>query len=246
MQIKYCNGIPRQIKYGTDVLDKAGKLLKTGSGKIRQKEILKENPEWKANKTDDASFNGILFRNSRVYIMNIYTFDPDKDYQPSYLDITEFFNEMLSEYNIYHLCIIIPKAVRKLYGDCTLTENLIPFIKYDRPYRLPKLRYKITSTHAKERKFIESKGTSINGTWNQILHRSLGKFGNLSAFREQRNERCQSLYFLYTQEPELRVPNHRPKPPDGLPPKGERKARRRFGAFGTETWRSDWTDNPDN
>lgn len=233
MQIKYCNGIPRQIKISTDVLDKKGKPLKTGSGKIRQKETFKQNPEWIANNTDDASFNGILFRQGRVYIMNIYTFDPDKDYEPSYLDITEYFNAMLSQYNIYHLCIIIPKAVRKLYADCTLTENLIPFIKYDKPYRLPKKRYNLTRHHNKHRKFIIRNRSECRRIWNPILDNSLSKIANLSTFSNQREERHTSLWLDYSQEPEFYPRKNHREPPNDLPPKGERKARRRFGAKGT-------------
>ena len=244
IQSRYCNGIARYTYHYTDLLDDEGLPKKTAKGVIITKKHRKENPLWKQNQTTEATFNGLLFRDGRVYVINIYTFDPSSDYSMQYLEITKIFNKLLKQYNIYHLSIIIPKAIRKLYADSTATENLIPFLKYDRPYHKPKVRYKITSNHNKERKFIICQRDGSDRIWNQILYRSIAKFSNLCAFAEQRRERPQSLYFLFAQEPELRVPKHRQKPSHDLPPKRERKARRLFGAFGTETWRSDRENNP--
>lgn len=243
-QIKYNGGISRQLKIVTDLLDKEGKSIRKSCGKIKTKITYKDNPDWYKNKTEEASFNGVMFRENKVFLMNIYTFDPDNNYKESYLDITKIFRRLLKQYNIYHLCIIIPKAVKKFYADSLATENLIPYLIYDRPYRLPKLRTKIINNHSKHRKFVIGRRDDRDRIWTQIFNKALGKIGNLSTFAEQRDERPGSLPYIYTEEPELRTPKYSNKPSNDLPPKGERKPRRRFGAFGTETWRTDWGNNP--
>jgi hypothetical protein len=232
-QIKYNSGIRRYNTIEIDKLKADGTPKKKSSGNYDTTTKITDNPEWMANKTNEASFNGILFREDRVLVMNIYTFNPDKDYEISYLDITGFFNRMLQQYNIFHLCLIIPKALRGLYSDSTLTENLIPFIKYDKPYRLPKRRYALTRHHNKHRKFIVRNRRECRETWDPILHQAISKISNLSTFGSQRNERHASLWFDYSQEPELHIRKNNGEPLYDLPPKGERKARRRFGAKGT-------------
>lgn len=252
VQKRYCNGYHKTITIDTDVLKEVPTKVKVPDGEggykvINTTKIIPKktpsgiivteskevaNEKWYNNETSECTFNGILFRESKVYVINIYVFDSTNDYQPEYLEITDIFNQLLETYNIYHLCLIIPKAIRKLYSDSTLTEsNLIPYIKYDQPYRLPKLRYNLARHHNKHWKFIISDRKRDNGVWSKILYKAIARISNNSTFAEQRNERPNSLYLIHTEEPKLHIPAKSNKSSDDLSPKGERKARRRFGAF---------------
>lgn len=245
MQAKYQNGVRRYITLQDDVIGNNGKPKRTMSGNIITQTRKIENPQWHKANNGESSFNGILFRNNRVLMYNIYTFSPQNDYRPQYLDITETFDLLLQEYNIYHLCLIIPKAVRKLYSDCTLTEKIIPYIRYDKESNLPKSRYPIMRHHNKHRKFIVPNRKGSNRIWRDILYRSIARISNRSTFAEQRNTRPDSLYFLYTEEPELHIPKQSRSQPDGIYHKKIRKARRAYHAFGTAndgTHRTDYTN----
>ena len=201
----------------------------------------KSKEEWWKECANEYTFCGFLFRNSRIYVINIYLFDEENDYERKYLDVTDFFEQQLETFNIYHLCFIVSKALNSYYRESTLTEKLIPYIKYGKEYRLPKIQYAVTKHHNRYKKFIINSKDGSDGVWNQILHRAISKIENLSAFAKQRDERPDSLLFDYTTEPRLCIHKHSDKSPDDIPPKRKRKARRRFGAFNPERGGADST-----
>lgn len=231
MQNKYCNGIKRWITTETDIKDEDGKSLKTSSGKFIVSEQRIENKEWLKNNVTECIFNGILFRDNRVFVINIYLFDPQKDYEPQYLEITQIFKQLLNSYSIYHLCLIVQAAVGNFYKDSSLTEKITIHLKYDKPYRLPRLRYAITKHHNRHVKFI-SHGSKVrdNRIWNNIIYKAISRIENLSDFINNGEQRP-SVLTDYTSKPRLYNSKHKVKPSDGVSSKEGRKPRRRFNVF---------------
>ena len=195
--------------------------------------------EWYQNKVDYAIFKGLLFRNNRVYCINVFIFSNEDDYEPKYLDVTRFFDALCKKYNIYHSALILATCTKWLHRECSLTENLIPFIKYDAPYRLPRLRYAITRNHGKERKFIDSAGHRGRRIWNQTFHKSLAKIKNLATFEEYRTQGPDIFQSVYSATPELCVYQYKAELSNDLPQKRVRKSRRGFNAFNPSKWGSD-------
>lgn len=191
----------------------------------------REQENWMLQPTDEAVFYGILFRDKKVYMINIYTFSSVNYFQPRYLDITSIFKALLKDYNIYHLCILLKKVLRPYYTDSTLTENISQFLKYDHANLLHKRRYAITKQHNRYKKFIDTPEHPSHRVWTKIIYKALGKVANLQAFRNLRDERPCSLYFGYTTQPKLCVRKHSNQSSTSLRKKGKRKARRRAGAF---------------
>ncbi|MFX1667862.1 hypothetical protein JZ968_06720 [Riemerella anatipestifer] len=201
VQLAYCNGIDREQK------------------------------EWVQQEVDEAIFYGILFRNKRVYILNIYIFSEVNNYKPKYLDITSIFTELLKEFNIYHLCLILKTILRPFYTDSTLTENIIKYLKHDHKNLLHKRRYVIKKQHNRYQKFIDTPEYPSERVWTEIIYRSIERVENLQAFRDMRNERFNSLFISYTCQPKLSIRKHSNKSSECLQKQSKRKARRRFGAF---------------
>lgn len=165
-----------------------------------------QNKEWyqKRNHTQDCIFYGFMFKNNRVFAMNIYTYNPQDNYTPQYLDITCFFNRQLENYNIFHTVIILATALKSLYRESSLTEQLIPYIENDSIIQLPKIRHKLIQQRGRYRKFIEYNKSTSRREWNKILLSALEKVSNLSTFKEFRNMRPSAVDTLfYTQKPKL-------------------------------------------
>ena len=226
----YC--LPDEIKEKIQPKYCNGKLRKICHTKETGENIDNYNPEWLENNTGESTFCGLLFRDNRVYTLNIEILCRDKDYQPQYLDITETFDRLLKKYNIYHLCIIISAVLRKkYYKEATLAKNLRTKVIYDRPYLLPKIRYGIQKHHSRERKFYcdtESEGIK---RWDLLITKSLHQISNLSAFRHIGKERhLPGLWTDYTSEPGMVSGRHKNKPSDGLRSEKPRKLRRGFFA----------------
>lgn len=205
--------------------------------KQKDKTIKEENKEWyfMRNNLGDSSFAGLLFRENKVYVHNIYLYDVNKDYKEQYLEITEIFNELLKKYNIYHACILALAVLKNSCKESYLTENIILYVKTDREYHLPKFRYQLARHHSREKKFLIS-GKGISGKrWHKIFYKTLAKIQNLSTFADFRKTRPQLfLCDMYSTEPELRKVENKPKSPDGVQ-KRTRKPRRHF--LGTHPYR---------
>lgn len=243
MQSKFCNGINRHIVYEVDVLDNKGKPQRTLAGRIITREEKKENPEYWKNNSESCIFNGLLIKKDKVFVINIYIFRKENDYEPEYLDVTRVFKELLKTYNIYHVCLIIQLVTSKYYKDSTLTENLIPYIIHDRPYRLPKFRYQITKNHNRHEKFIDNSGKNRSErTWCEIIHKAIARIEICESASCNGGQRP-SLFIDYTAKPIIPKVHNKSKPKPDVRGKKERKARRRTHAFTPKTGGSDSGSN---
>lgn len=209
---KYCNGYKRWLV--TSFRERV--VITDDNGcrtvKFLQKEEVRENNDWylHENNSGDSSFNGLLFRDNRVYVFNINIYEGHNNYKQKYLDITEEFDKLLKRFNIYHLCLMIPMILKKFYREHNLTENLLPYIETDDERLLPKFRYKIQSNHSRHRKFIEdTKGGNRRNIWDKVLSANIDKISNIDTL--EKFKRCRPslfLFDLYTEKPRIhRVPD---------------------------------------
>ena len=213
-QPKYANGQLRLIQYE----------------KEDGEQVSYYNPRWIENNTQDCTFCGLQFQNNRVFVINIYIFCKDKDYEPQYLEITETFNRLLKKYNIFHLSLILSTIFRKkFYKESTLAHNLRTKILYDDPRRLPKFRYSIQKHHSRERKFYcdtESEGVR---RWAGLIDKTLQQVSNLSSFQSSEKEGHQpGLWTDYYSVPRMVPSRHKAGSSDDLREKKPRKLRRGY------------------
>ena len=205
--------------------------------KQKDKTIKEENKEWyfMRNNLGDSSFAGLLFRENKVYVHNIYLYDVKNDYKEQYLEITGIFNELLKKYNIYHACILALAVLKNSCKESYLTENIILYVKTDREYHLPKFRYQLARHQKKKKKFLVGRKGIIGKRWYKIFYKTIAKIQNLSTFADFRKTRPQLfLCDMYSTEPEFRKVENKPKPSDGVQ-KRTRKPRRHF--LGTHPYR---------
>lgn len=151
----------------------------------------------------DSSFIGLLFRDCKVYCYNILIFDKDKDYQGEYLEITEIFNKLLKQYNIYHLCFITRHILDKYARENIVAENITPILKYDRPEFKPKFRYEITKHRGRERKSIKSDRKGVYRTWSNLFHSTIKTISYCKHLAKFRNEGYNSMFIDYTCQSKL-------------------------------------------
>lgn len=213
-QPKYANGQLRLIQYEKEYGE----------------QVSYYNPKWIENNTQDCTFCGLQFQDNRVFVINIYIFCKDKDYQPQYLEITEIFNKMLKQYNIFHLSLILSTLFRKkFYKESTLAHNLRTKILYDDQRRLPKFRYSIQKHHSRERKFYcdtESEGIK---RWAVLIDKTLQQVSNLSSFRTSgKDGHHPGLWTDYHCVPRMVSGHHKARPSDGVREKKPRKLRRGY------------------
>lgn len=194
--------------------------------------------EWEDNNwhthTGDSYFAGLLFRNNRVFAINIYIFQRQKDFTPHYLEITDVFNEILKDLNIYHTCLLFQKVLKKYYRESTLVEKNEIRLKYDRKYHLPKFRHHITKHHNRERKFCENYSGEHRGIWHQILYQSITQSSDFSTFKQQRNERPTSLFIIHSCQTKLPIRKTNLQHTKCVSGNKPRKPRRQFTAFNPE------------
>lgn len=237
IQKKYYNGFAREIIYRPDVYKDDGEVKKNSIGKIIVKEKKERNPDWYRyrNNKGDCIFNGIIFRDNKVFLYNIQMYDVINNYEPKYLEITYVFNRLLKELNIYHLCIALSKAMQNYYKESNTAENIIIFRKYDKEYYLHRFRYDVIKHHSRERKFIESNKNKSRRIWTKIILSAIHKTSEYHFFRHLRTERPNSFYFTYlphTKAEEQRIladiQNSSTSVRRPYTRKGERKNRRRF------------------
>lgn len=231
----YC--APDDIKEKIQPRYNNGKLRIIAHQKETGQKIEFYNPEWIEGNTGECIFYGLLFRENRVYALNIEILCKDKDYEPEYLEITETFDRLLKKYNIYHLCLLISAVLRKkYYKEATLAKNLRTKVIYDTPYRLPKIRYGIQKHHSRERKFYCDTASEGFKRWDILITQALHEISNLSAFETFGKERHQPcLWTDYRSEPRLVSGRHKDKSPDGVRSKKPRKLRRGFFASHPES-----------
>ena len=187
------------------------------------------------NNLGDSSFAGLLFRENKVYVHNIYLYDVKNDYKEQYLEITGIFNELLKKYNIYHACVLALAVLKNSCKESYLTENIILYVKTDRECHLPKFRYQLARHHSREKKFLVGRKGISGKRWHKIFYKTIAKIQNLSTFADFRKTRPQLfLCDMYSTEPEFRKVENKPKPSDGVQ-KRTRKPRRHF--LGTHPYR---------
>ena len=109
------------------------------------------------NHYGNSSFMGLLFYNNRVMCYNIVLYATDESRNDRFLDVTDVFNELLKEFNIFHLCYLFHRATFKFNRENALTENILHFIRYqnDSQYK-PKFTYAVTKHRGRFRLFIEN------------------------------------------------------------------------------------------
>ena len=240
IQKKYCNGLHREIELKHDAKDEYGELKRNSKGIISITRTKVKNKQWfwLRNNKHDCSFMGFLFRENRVFVYNIQMYDKYNDYKEEYLEITGIFNRLLRKFNIYHLCIILSKALKNIYKESETSESIIIYKKYDKPYHKHRLRYNTIKHNSRERKFIIGKRHTSRIIWNKIILSAIHKTSEYYVFGKLRTERPNSFYFTYLPHTEKqeqciledvrkqseRVPRHYTR-------KGERKKRRRFDSF---------------
>ena len=199
IQKKYYNGFAREIIYRPDVYKEDGDVKKNSIGKIIVQEKKEKNIDWYRyrNNKGDCIFNGIIFKDNRVFLYNIQMYDAKNNYEPKYLEITHVFNRLLKELNIYHLCIALSKAMQNYYKESNTAENIIIFRKYDKEYYHHRFRYDVIKHHSRERKFIESNKNKSRRIWTKIILSAIHKTSEYHIFRHLRAERPNSFYFTY-------------------------------------------------
>lgn len=138
----------------------------------------------------DCSFMGILFYQNKVYCHNIEIYSKTNDHAHRYLEITKIFNQLLKEFNIFHLCYLVHRALYKYYRENTLTENILDLIKYQTDVRYkPKFTYAVTKHRGRYRLFVEDYENENQGEWNRILFQSINKDSTCVEFRRRFKER---------------------------------------------------------
>ena len=191
--------------------------------------------EWVANDTTEASFKGIIFRDNKVFIYNIFVHFAYDDYMPKYLEITNTFNKLSKTYSAYHLCILLQAVLKKkYYRDSSLAEKLRLLVLYDTPQQLPKFRYQLQRHHSRHRKFYHHSEHECRQVWDKIIRKALHEVDNLEAFRRNVEERFPTLFTDYRCEPRFRTDKNEPPKSDDLREKKPRKLRRCFYSDGFE------------
>ncbi|MDR2207170.1 MAG: hypothetical protein LBE36_13560 [Flavobacteriaceae bacterium] len=193
--------------------------------------------EWYSENKGDCWFCGILFRDNSVFIYNIEILCKENDYEPQYLDITKTFDKLLKHYNIYHLCILVSAVVKRFYKESSLATNIRLYVKHDKPYRLPRLRYEITKHHSRERKFYHDTKSDAGKVWDKILFSAISEIGVAGTLARERGQRPDSLYFIYSCKVELHTRKDNIQPSESVRGGGQRRSRKLFGSFNFEKGR---------
>lgn len=138
----------------------------------------------------DCSFMGILFYKNKVYCHNIEIYSKKDDHAHRYLEITKVFNQLLKEFNIFHLCYLVHRALYKYYRENTLTENILDLIKYQTDVRYkPKFTYAVTKHRGRFKLFVEDYENQNQAKWNSILLSAIRKDVHYSSLTKYRSER---------------------------------------------------------
>lgn len=141
------------------------------------------------NQYGNCSFMGLLFYDNKVFCYNIQIYSINSD-ETRYLEITKLFNELLKEYNIFHLCYLFHRALFKYYREDCLTENILPYIQFQSDPKLkPKFNYAVTKHRGRYRLFTESKRNENYGEWYSLLLRSISKDSASKLLRQYLNQR---------------------------------------------------------
>ena len=240
IQKKYYNGIAREITYRPDLVDENGAKVTNSNNKIRIQHQKVKNKEWYRYKNNkgDCSFYGFIFKDNRVFVYNIYLYDKNNDYKPEYLEITGIFNKLLKRFNIYHLCIILNKALKNQCKENETTESIIIFLKHDNKNYHHRYRYQLLKQNGRYKEFIIRNRHESRIKWNKIIFSAITKTSEYYVFGKLRTERPNSFYFTYlphTKEERLciltDIQNNSIRVRRPYARKGERKKRRRFDAF---------------
>lgn len=150
----------------------------------------------------DCSFMGILFYNNRVLCHNIEIYSKKDDHKHRYLDVTDLFNQLLKEFNIFHLCYLFHRATYKYYRENVLTEKILPLIKHQTDARYkPKFNYAITKHRGRYRLFVEDYENENKREWRSILLSAIRKDSHYKLLKEYKRERPDLFTELYSALP---------------------------------------------
>lgn len=142
------------------------------------------------NPNGNSSFMGLLFYDNKVLCYNIHIYPIDETEPVRSLDITEIFNQLLREYNIFHLSYLFHRALFKYYRENALTENILPYIRNQNESTLkPKFSYAVSKHRGRHRLFIENKIGENKREWDRILLRAIRKDSAGVLLREYSKER---------------------------------------------------------
>lgn len=162
------------------------------------------------NPYGDCSFMGILFYKNKVFCHNIEIYSKNNDNEHRYLEITKIFNQLLKEFNIFHLCYLFHRATYKYYRENILTENILPLIKYQTDARYkPKFTYAITKHRGRHRLFVENYKDENTREWNRILLQSIRKDSDSVMLARYKNERPNLFTSLYSICPNVNTASHK-------------------------------------
>ena len=161
------------------------------------------------NHYGNSSFMGLLFYNNRVMCYNIVLYAADESRNDRFLDVTDVFNELLKEFNIFHLCYLFHRATFKFNRENALTENILHFIRYqnDSQYK-PKFTYAVTKHRGRFRLFIENNINENQGEWNRILLSAIRKDSYCSELRKYYKERPNLFTSLYSVLPKVNTASY--------------------------------------
>lgn len=155
------------------------------------------NPKWTdVNSHTISIFNGIIFSKNNILLINIYIYSEENNYKPEYLNITNVFQELLKHYNIFHLALIITTALKPLYKESSLANNVVENINNIQVQQLKKLKGRHT-------KFIAKTKNDINQKWHTIIMNAISKITNLQEFKKLKNKKPYSPFF-YNDTPILK------------------------------------------
>ena len=133
----------------------------------------KENSNWYNEKLNEnnAIFSGLKFQENKVFVINIGIIN--ENFNIKYLEISTLFNNLLKQYDIITLTIVINEILKKYYKEYTLTENILEHIQVHNEKNLPKFNHKIKQNNDRHKKFIDCNKCNASRKWNKILHKTL-------------------------------------------------------------------------
>lgn len=181
------------------------------------------------NRSGNSCFMGMLFYDNRVFCYNVEIYNEDEGKSDRYLEITGLFNKLLKDYNIFHLCFLMHRAIYKYYRENALTENILPFIRYQNDSRYkPKFTYAVTKHRGRHRLFIENYPDENKREWNRILLSAIREDRFSEQLRKYKNERPNLFTGIYQALPKVNCATYEYDSTKGLR-KSIKARRRRIG-----------------
>lgn len=149
-------------------------------------------------KENNSYFLGLMFINGRVFCYNILQYKQYEENEGNYceyLEITDLFNDLLNTYNIFHLCILIYRALKSQAREHEAMESFISFMRFQMDNNLQhRYLYERERQNNRFRKFIVCKESSSNTIWDKVILRAIERDRLSETFRKHKQERPSLLW----------------------------------------------------